>query len=347
MRTTSSWWLLNTAEYLRRMALPVKTLFDGAGLSFESLMYSNTRYPQDGVTKLWELIEQQTKNEEVGFVIGRNINIAGFPVLGYSLISAVDLKDGFERFFRYQRAIGESANINLAFKGEEAHLTFNFFGDVNPICKHTIDMGITVTVSMIRVLAGEKWHPKAVHFVRKKPRDARDFDAFFQCPILFEQNLNSIIMQQSDFSPSQNKERHFDTALLAAESANSKQAISDLVGMFLHQHIQDHTLDRSKVAVALNMSPRSLQRKLAAEGTSYQKLIDRVREDKSKEYLSVADFSLTEVAFLCGFSDPTAFNRAFKRWFGISPGEYRLQLNNEQAGMNKDKTGKSTSPAPQ
>jgi len=328
MRTTSSWWLLNMAEYLRRMKLPVKTLFDKAGISFQSLMYFNTRYPQDGVTKLWELVEQHTKNEEIGFLIGRQINVAGFPVLGFSLISAVDLRDGVERFFRYQRVIGESANINLTFKGEEAYLSFNFFGDDIPISKHTNDMALSATVSMIRLLAGDDWQPKEVHFVRAKPKKEDDFVKFFRCPISYQKNLNVIVMKATDFTPSQHEENNFDTVMLAAESKDSKQPISDLVAMYLQQHIQDHTLDRNKVAGALNMSPRSLQRKLATEDTSYQTLIDQVRENKSKEYLSVPNLSLTEVAFLCGFSDPTAFNRAFKRWLGFSPGEYRRLLAN-------------------
>jgi len=330
MRTTSSWWLLNMAEYLRRMKLPVKSLFDEAGISFQSLMYFNTRYPQDGVTKLWELVEQHSKNEEIGFMVGRQINVAGFPVLGYSLISAVDLKDGFDRFLRYQRVIGESANINLTFKEGDAHLSFNFFGDDIPISKHTNDMAISATVSMIRLLAGNDWQPKEVHFVRAKPKNEAGFIEFFRCPISFERKHNVIIMEATDFTSSQFEESHFDTILLAAESENSKQPISDLVAMFLQQHIQDHTLDRDKVASALNMSPRSLQRKLATEGTSYQTLIDQVRENKAMEYLSVPNLSLTEVAFLCGFSDPTSFNRAFKRWLGLTPGEYRRRLESEK-----------------
>jgi len=330
MRTTSSWWLLNMAEYLRRLKLPVKSLFDEAGISFQSLMYFNTRYPQDGVTKLWELVEQRTKNEEIGFLIGKQINVAGFPVLGFSLISAVDLRDGFDRFLRYQRVIGESANINLTVKGEEAHLSFNFFGDDEPISKHTNDMAIAATVSMIRLLAGDDWQPKEVHFARSKPKKEDDFVAFFRCPISFERNLNSIIIAATDFAPGQNKESHFDTVLLAAESKDSQQPVSDLVTMYLQQHIQNHTLNRNQVAEALNMSPRSLQRKLTTEVTSYQTLIDQVREEKSREYLSVQNLSITEIAFLCGFSDPTTFNRAFKRWLGVSPGEYRQRLENEK-----------------
>jgi len=330
MRTTSSWWLLNMAEYLRRLKLPVKSLFDEAGVSFQSLMYFNTRYPQDGVTKLWELVEQRTKNEEIGFLIGKQINVAGFPVLGFSLISAVDLRDGFDRFLRYQRVIGESANINLTVKGEEAHLSFNFFGDDEPISKHTNDMAIAATVSMIRLLAGDDWQPKEVHFARSKPKKEDDFVAFFKCPISFERNLNSIIIAATDFAPGQNKESHFDTVLLAAESKDSQQPVSDLVTMYLQQHIQNHTLNRNQVAEALNMSPRSLQRKLTTEVTSYQTLIDQVREEKSREYLSVQNLSITEIAFLCGFSDPTTFNRAFKRWLGVSPGEYRQRLENEK-----------------
>jgi AraC-like DNA-binding protein len=71
------------------------------------------------------------------------------------------------------------------------------------------------------------------------------------------------------------------------------------------------------------MSPRSLQRKLAAEGVAYRKLVDAVRRELAESYLAAGNFTLTEISYLLGFSSQAAFSRAFKRWVGLSPQEFR------------------------
>lgn len=323
MHTTSAWWLLSMAEYFRRINLPVYRLFELSGISFQSLMHPNTRYPQDGVTKLWEFAEQYSGNKDIGFYAGRNLSIAGIPVLGQSLISATSMQDGFERFFRYQRILGESANIRQIEREQSIELRFNFVGDTQPICKHTYDMAIAGAVSMARVLAGQAWVPKQVRLRRTKPRDTSDFEGYFGCVVAFESSENCIQIRKTDFIQQFEGGPAFDMGLSQMLSDKSDKPVTALLAMFLKQQCQDTVLDKTTAAKALNMSSRSLQRRLEVEGSTFRDVLAQARKDKALGYLAEHNLSLTAIAFLCGFSDVTAFNRAFKRWFGQSPGDYR------------------------
>jgi AraC-like DNA-binding protein len=87
------------------------------------------------------------------------------------------------------------------------------------------------------------------------------------------------------------------------------------------------------VARALAISTRSLQRRLAAAGVAYQDLLDQTRREAATRYLRVATFSIGEVAYLLGYSEAAAFHRAFKRWTGMGPQEFRIRQREDQRSM--------------
>ena len=98
------------------------------------------------------------------------------------------------------------------------------------------------------------------------------------------------------------------------------------------QHLPDGEPRRPKIATILGMSERTLHRRLAAEGTSFQRLLDDTRRELAQQYLGQKDVSLADTAYLLGFSDQSSFFRAARRWFGSSPGHFRLRLMREPPG---------------
>ncbi len=327
MRTTSSWWLLSMAEVFRRQGLPVARLFSEAGLSLQSLAHQNTRYPQDGVTRLWDLAEQQSGNDQIGLDVGCQVSVTGFPVLAYSLITARGLVDGFQRFQRYQRMIGESANIRLAMGNGQVSLDFHFSGDEMPVSPHTIDAAMAAMVNMARLLEGKgnSWQPLAVQLRRRAPTDER-FTGFFGCPVHFQSEKDSLILDPAVVAGIAEHEAAVADPEWETAVSNRSKPTAELVTMLVKSRLQDGAVSKQAIADHLNMTPRTLQRRLAKEGESYQGIVDGVRYQNALEALANPLLLPTEVAFLCGFSDLTAFHHAFRRWQGMTPGEYRAQL---------------------
>jgi AraC-like DNA-binding protein len=100
------------------------------------------------------------------------------------------------------------------------------------------------------------------------------------------------------------------------------------------RHLQDGEPRRPKIATVLGISERTLQRRLTAEGTSFQLLLDDTRRELARHYLGQKTVSLADIAYLLGFSDQSSFFRASRRWFGRSPRDYRVRLISEEAGMS-------------
>jgi AraC-like DNA-binding protein len=100
------------------------------------------------------------------------------------------------------------------------------------------------------------------------------------------------------------------------------------------RQLQDGEPQRPKIAAILGMSERTLQRRLAAEGTSFQRLLDNTRRELAQHYLCQRNVSLTDIVYLLGFSDQSSFFRAARRWFGSSPRDYRIRLINEEPGRS-------------
>ena len=100
------------------------------------------------------------------------------------------------------------------------------------------------------------------------------------------------------------------------------------------RHLQDGEPRRPKIAAVLGMSERTLQRRLTAEGTSFQLLLDDTRRELARHYLGQRTVSLADIAYLLGFSDQSSFFRAARRWFGSSPRDYRARLLTEGSGRS-------------
>lgn len=320
------------AEAFRRKQLPIKQLFDTSGLSMKALAHSDTRYPQDGVTLLWKAAAKESACDHIGLEVGRQMSVAGYPVLGHSLITAIGLVDGFQRFQRYQKMIGESANIQLAWNEEQPLLSFHFSGDKIPVSYHSIDAAMAALVSMARVMKGEQWRPKSICLKRPKPQSRLSFEQYYQCPVIFEAQHDGLYLEAEDISVEiAEAQLHSDginePALLASLKAGSP--IVELVEMLIKPKLQDGVVNREWLCECLSITPRTLQRRLAKEGESYQRIMDRVREQLALEHLANPKVSQNEVAFLCGFSDLAAFHHAFKRWRKQTPGEYREAKNRQ------------------
>lgn len=324
MRTTSSWWLLSMAEVFRRLQLPVNSMFSEAGISIQSLAHPNTRFPQDGVTRLWEIAEAESGNDHIGLLVGKQLSITGFPVLGYSLITASGLTDGLQRFLRYQRMIGESSNIQMQQSNGQLQLDLKFSGDEKPVSPHTVDAALAALVNMGRLLAGESWCGDEIRLRRKPPKQPELFVNYFQCPVRFNAQANQLFVDMKNVANTESqgaKETSVTVPFL-----DKDRPTAELVEMLINMKLQDGDINREYIARQLNITPRTLQRRLEKEGESYQSILDKVRHQKALSCLANPQISQIEVAFLCGFSDLTAFHHAFKRWQNQTPGEYRRAI---------------------
>ncbi len=166
---------------------------------------------------------------------------------------------------------------------------------------------------------------RAVHFTFPEPQYSAEFDRIFKMPVVFGSDRNAFLVDRSFLSsklPTPNRyvfgvlSRHADALLKKLEqSVTITGQVESLVIPLLHKG--DVSMDQ--IARRLGLSRQTLYRKLKAENITFEKLLDNLRHQMALNYLNGKKVSVAETAYLVGFSDPTAFSRAFKRWTGKSP----------------------------
>jgi AraC-like DNA-binding protein len=163
------------------------------------------------------------------------------------------------------------------------------------------------------------------------PGDLQPYDDAFKCPLRFNVPANALLFARADATAPlatahpQLAAVHDRLAGEYLQRLDPAQA-SGLVRAAIIRRLAGGEPRRPDIADELQISDRTLHRRLAAEGTSFQHLLDDTRRELARQYLGRSDLSLADAAYLLGFGDQSSFLRAFKRWFGTSPGRYRARL---------------------
>ena len=188
---------------------------------------------------------------------------------------------------------------------------------------------LAANVSFGRWLVGEAFQPLETGFTAAAPEDLRDYEEFFGCPVMFGAQDNRLVYPAAVTAlavPNASEE----LLLLLSERANrllasqsQRSGIAARIASLLATQLNAAVPDKSVIAVQLGMSERTLQRRLQAEGTSFQEILDNTRHYLARELLRNTAVALADVAAQLGFTEPSTFYRAFKKWEGLTPGQYR------------------------
>jgi AraC-like DNA-binding protein len=336
-RTTSSTWALAIVDALASEGLDVPALFAELGLDYAVLAEPDARISQDSVTRLWQLAVSRSGNPAIGLNMAKVIRPAHFNVLGFALMSSATLKEGFTRIVRYQRLIGEAADLHLQVMPDCYRLEVAIHGDALPAPAQSHDAALAYTLAFVRWMTGQPIRPLSASFACPPPADMTVYAQLFDCPLEFQAPRYSLSYSREVM------EKPLATANAALAQAHERLAaqylerfeqsrVTHQVRQVLCRLLPQGEPKRQAVADALRMSTRTLQRRLQEEGKSFQQVLDETRRELSIQYLGQPQLSLLEISYLLGFADPSNFFRAFKRWFGMPPGQYRTS--NGGAGGN-------------
>lgn len=257
-------------------------------------------------------------------------------VLGHAWLASSTLRTGLKRVVRYWRVLGERAATRVDETGEGLRFVYDLRAE-SPVVETVMpDCVLSILMAMCRANGGATIHPVRVSLRRRRPADPQPWNSFFDCKVEFGAAENSFTLAIAD------ADRVLATAhrplagvldsLLTEQLAklSKDDVVSRCKSAFLEQLASGEPSEED-VAQQLHLSRRTLQRKLAEADTSYLKLVDDTRREMALRYIDDRSNSVTEITFLLGFSGQSAFSRAFRRWTGRSPTEYRQRTAASQA----------------
>jgi AraC-like DNA-binding protein len=261
--------------------------------------------------------------------IAQRIRRGAYGLLEFSCRSAPTLGAALQRIVRYISLLNELVEVTLV-EGREAVVEQQIRGQ--PLCvgRHGNEFFVAMLLVQARQLTGQKLAPARVWFAHPAPRDLAPLVELCGTErIVFDREKNGMALPRALMATPLSSH---DPALLAlldkqAEEALSLRASPSRILGQVRQQVRDRLRDGvpslDEAAEGLHMSPRTLQRRLSDEGTSWNKIIEDVRQELARRW--VGERPLGEVAFLLGYSELSAFLRAFKRWTGVPAGEWRAR----------------------
>lgn len=330
-RTTSSSWALGIVQALEMGGVDCRRIFSELTLDYAALNDPDARFPQDGMTRLWQRAVELSGNPAIGLNMASVVRPGSFHVVGYALMSSRTLKEGFTRLVRYQRIIGEGADLSFRLTPQGYELNLAIHGDRLPAARQSMEASLAYSLAFCRWITGQPIKPLQVLFQGPPPVDLQPFEQVFQGPMRFNADHYGLLFERADMDrplPTANESLAQLHDRFAGEylARFSESRVSHAARQVLCRLLPQGEPRREAVAQALNLSERTLQRRLQEEGGSFQQLLDDTRRELAQQYLAQPSLSLLEVAYLLGFADPSNFFRAFRRWFGQTPGEFRAGL---------------------
>jgi AraC-like DNA-binding protein len=329
-RTTSAVWVKGIADMLAAEGLDARRLLVAAGIDPAALEAPDARLPTEKISHLWELAVERSGNPAIGLAQHNVVRPASFDVVGYTMMSCANLRSAFERLIRYLLILSDAFTMTMDEEEAGYRVSFVLLGGDRPIPRQRIEFIFVTLIGFCRWISGRNVNPIGIELPYPTPIDPVPYRAAFRCPVSFDTPRNSLL---------------FDGADMLAPLPTSNPLLAELHERFAGEYLQhfDHAQisyraremiirrlpdgepRRDEIAGELCMSERTLQR-LEEEGTSFVQLMDDTRRELAEQYLGRLHLSLAQAAYLLGFADQSSFFRACRRWFDLSPGQYRSQL---------------------
>ncbi len=299
-------------------------VFARVGLTQDMLLQQGARIPLKTLDQLWEEVTALIKDPCLGLRAAEFWHPSHFNALGYAWLASSTLREALNRLYRYIQVLSQDLDIHLEDSAEG--LTFTLSDSLEHAVR--MDFGMAMIMAMCRLNFGPNLKPVAVRFIHPEPFCGDQYFAFFKGPVYFDAARDSLTLATKDVDqrlPGGNM--HLaeinDRIIIRYLATLSNDDIVHRAQTAIIDLLPSGLVSDEKVARKLNLSVRSLQRKLQQCGTSFRKLLDRTREELARQYICDRGVDLTEIAFLLGFSEHSAFSRAFKRWTGRTPSDLR------------------------
>ena len=273
---------------------------------------------------------QVTGDEHLGLHLAQHAQPGSFDVHLYAMVSSATLGDAFQCLSRYQRLIHDSTEVRLDIEGDWARLRHRMPGGL-AAPRHSAEFLLAAWVRGGRMATGTTWAPVEVRFAHPEPASSDEHRRFFGAPVRFLARENALVIPTALLElPCARADAALFTmldryAVDRLERAPRSAAIAERARAALVAALRHGEPSAAHVASRLKMSVRTLTRALAAEDTTYRRLLEQLRRDLAVRHLADARLSVTEIAFLLGFSELSAFHCAFRRWTGHSPSAFRAQ----------------------
>lgn len=325
--TVSSRALIAACE---RLGVDTGAMLRTVGIQRQTLEDPDARLQNREAGALWAKAYELSGDPVLSLHVAEACPLGAYKVIDYMASSARTVGEAFRCSSRFFKLINTAVRVQLDESSDP--VTFDVAGESGPagVSRPYAEFCLAVFVLHVRAATGVPFALRHVTFSHRRPPDISEHERVFGCPVSFEAEHNRLHVDRAAWGT---PARGANSGVLGVLIEHADLLLSrlprgpDLIERTrraIGERLRGGDPSLGSVARELGMSERSLQRRLGELGYTYIALADEVREATARLYLDQPDIALAEIAFLLGFADQTAFNRAFKRWTGRTPRQARV-----------------------
>lgn len=322
-------------SYANDAGVPLQPLLEIFGINDTELADDDHRVSVECLDRGFALLEQLTGNPNVGMQCGLYMSPAHLGVLGMLLLTCRQTSELFDLHTRYGKLISNATWPEYTHHNGLICMTLHEGDRSHKLSRHRIEYSLTGWMRLARWILGEPFSPVSVNVTYAAPACSAALTQWLGCPIQFDCTDTRVYFPLGNANQALGEN---DSRLRRMLETEARQRLQHLQGeqtetdtelavikRFIAERLALGVPGLANVAHHVGDSTRSLQRKLEARATRYTQLVEQVRIELAENIIGDEKISLAEMAILLGFADQSTFQRAFKRWFALTPGEYRRQ----------------------
>jgi AraC-like DNA-binding protein len=314
---------------LRRHGVKADGLLSEVGLRRSDIADPENRVPYAAILGLIERAASTLGDASYGLRLGASYHARDGGLLGFVVLNSPTLMDALANLQRYFRVVGEGEDVEIERAGPHVVLRFRETDQALRGLRHNSEYIASVVARLCREMTGKRISPVHAEFMHSRPNAQVDYERYLGCNVRFRAEWDALVYDAATLGLSV---VGADAKLLKVLERACRQLLGpepkrqDLV-----RDARELVIDRlakgplriDDIARELGMSSKTLERRLGERGVTFSALLDEVRCELARRYLGETDFRLEQVAYLVGYSEPAPLVRAFKRWTGTTPMQYR------------------------
>jgi len=317
-------------RFIESMGGDVDRIFGNAGIAPDMAGSPTLKLSLGSYCQLFEEASRLTRHDNFGLWFGNQFQPRDLGLWGYAAVTAPTLGSALDNLVRLFPCHQESSLMRLT-HGPEGYVHLEYQIEAPDIVerRHDAELSLGMFLNIMRECLGQQWSPEEVHFEHPRPAEWKEHEKAFGAPVFFSLPRNALLFRPEILAepmPGRDPKLMAMMQMCLEQLANRdtrRASVIDRVRTVIRTRLPDGYPSLEEVANALRLVPSAIQRELAQEGLVYRELVETTRRDLALAYVQQRHLPFSEIAYLLGYSELSAFSRAVHRWTGQSPRAYR------------------------
>ncbi len=326
----SGQFLLVVHEAMIKAGVDINALYTRLGYDAEKLPLKDLRTPHQQQALFWQIVEAVTGDPDIGLHLCPHLPLYRGEVIEYLMFSSPTFGEGMLRALKYLRLVSDALSVRVV--SDDAGARICVIGSTleAPQLRHTEISVVYELIQFARSVTEGRFEPQKIKLRCSARSTQAEYEAVFGCPVEFDGSESEIWFDPAVLDY---RSPRWDPDLLKLHEELAQKRLSDLhrrdlveqIRKVLSQRLELESCDLEDVAEEVGLAPRRLRFELSRAGTSFSQIVTDFRYALARRLLARTEEPIDNIVYLTGFSEPSTFYRAFKRWSGMTPVQYREQ----------------------